>query len=134
MPISIACHECGKKYSVADRFAGRTMSCKNCGSEIDVSDSDDDVSSAPRSSSGKSRSKKKRRRGNARDMTSLIYVVVGALLIGGGFWGVKALIGRGGNANDGFSPGGVGVDTSSNASPSVQAYKLRSPVLGSMLP
>ncbi|MDA0833279.1 MAG: hypothetical protein O2955_09325 [Planctomycetota bacterium] len=67
-------------------------------------------------------------------MTSLIYVVVGALLIGGGFWGVKALIGRGGNANDGFSPGGVGVDTSSNASPSVQAYKLRSPVLGSMLP
>lgn len=36
MPIHLACHGCGKSFSVPDHFAGRRGKCKHCGTAMDV--------------------------------------------------------------------------------------------------
>ena len=65
MPISVECSICGKKYRVPDEKAGRSISCKDCGGEIDVpggrrrakdDDDDDDVPVRRKSTKKKKRS------------------------------------------------------------------------------
>ena len=36
MPIHLACHGCGKSFSVPDHFAGRRGKCKHCGAAMSV--------------------------------------------------------------------------------------------------
>src|SRR5256885_352206 len=36
MPIQVECTGCGKRYSVADQFAGKRAKCKNCGATLVV--------------------------------------------------------------------------------------------------
>ena len=36
MPLTIACSNCAKQYTIADSFAGRALKCKACGGRIDV--------------------------------------------------------------------------------------------------
>lgn len=36
MAIRFACTQCGKKYEVEDKFAGRGMACKGCGARLSV--------------------------------------------------------------------------------------------------
>lgn len=41
MAISVECDDCGKKYRLPDRFAGKRVSCEKCGSKIRVPTEDE---------------------------------------------------------------------------------------------
>ena len=68
MAIQVDCPGCGKRYRVSDEKAGRTIRCKDCGEEIEISG--------------------KRRRSGAKQKESGMGP---GLLIGGAFLGAAIL-------------------------------------------
>jgi acetyl esterase/lipase len=42
MPIRVSCSGCAKTYNVPDRYAGKSISCKDCGEQIAVPEAEDE--------------------------------------------------------------------------------------------
>lgn len=79
MPIPVECEECGKKYRMPDRLAGRVVSCKNCGWDIEVTDRS---ARKPPSRRKPKRSSKSSGNGSPVIIGGAV-IVAGALLIAG---------------------------------------------------
>ena len=72
MPIAVECPGCGKRYKFRDEQAGDTVSCKECGDDIDVP-------SGSRGGSGRGRGSKSGRRGRPRGGNNQGLVIGGAV-------------------------------------------------------
>lgn len=102
MPIQVECPSCGKRYRMKDELAGSSVSCRECGEDIDVPDEWGNAAPARRSAPAKRRSAKK-----AKNSMLPVY---GAAAVGGLIVGVIVVVMglRGGNkdaANQPNQPG-----------------------------
>ena len=76
MSIKFECPDCFREYRVKDELAGRSVSCKDCGSKIAIPDSDaygeewDDYDEEPAPAPVRQRSKKKKSKGGSKKKAS----------------------------------------------------------------